>query len=443
MIGFIRRRIKLRARWKEYVVTILLWMALAVVTGYIIFLLFPEQTARWKRTAEEVMQKTVAKIEADIQSGESKLTAYVSSDKVEASILDRLTPIVSYIEKNQQKILGNSETATSNIEQSSSAPSLQTSTASVAESSQSTTALSENSQTTQTTTLASTESTSEAAVESSAAAVTGNAQVIVPQIANLISTGKFLESQIRDYNYLLNTFYVVDKRTSLPQEILNPSALLSKNMSLQGDRSKPQILIYHTHSQEAFVDSVPGEQSQTIVGMGDYLTELLTNTYGYQVIHHTGVYDMTNGKLDRDPAYTKALPEITKILEENPSIEVVIDLHRDGVREDVHLVTDINGQPTAKVMLFNGLCRGTEGDNPNLPNYYREDNLAFSLQLALLMKAQYPNLFRVIYTRPSRYNQHLRPKSALIECGAQTNTVQEVRNTIPILADLIHQLLEP
>ena len=237
MIGFIRRRIKLRARWKEYVVTILLWMALAVVTGYIIFLLFPEQTARWKRTAEEVMQKTVAKIEADIQSGESKLTAYVSSDKVEASILDRLTPIVSYIEKNQQKILGNSETATSNIEQSSSAPSLQTSTASVAESSQSTTALSENSQTTQTTTLASTESTSEAAVESSAAAVTGNAQVIVPQIANLISTGKFLESQIRDYNYLLNTFYVVDKGTSLPQEILNPSALLSKNMSLQGDRS--------------------------------------------------------------------------------------------------------------------------------------------------------------------------------------------------------------
>ena len=70
-------------------------------------------------------------------------------------------------------------------------------------------------------------------------------------------------------------------------------------------------------------------------------------------------------------------------------------------------------------------------------------NLAFSLQLAMLMKAQYPDLFRVIYTKSSRYNQHLRPRSALIECGAQTNTVQEAKNAMPILADLIHQVLTP
>lgn len=457
----------MRARWKEYVITILLWTALVVVASYIIVLLFPEQTARWKQAAEEVVQKTITKIEADLQSGESKLTAYISSDKMEVSIFDRITPIVSYVETNvQNKNLGNtvqkentqlaepqliSENTESAIQetQMESSGAAQT-TVAVTES---VTAASQVQQTEVVSTAASqiieqTSSsqvtnppTSELASESVAAA--GTVQSLSPKVVNLISSGKFVESQITDYNYLLNTFYIVDKGTSLPQEILNPLTLLSKNLALQGGNSNPQILIYHTHSQEAFADSVPGERSQTIVGMGDYLTELLTNTYGYKVIHHTGVYDMTDGKLDRDPAYTKALPEITKILEENPSIEVVIDLHRDGVREDIHLVTDINGQPTAKVMFFNGLCRGVEEDNPELPNNYREDNLAFSLQLALLMKAQYPDLFRVIYTRPSRYNQHLRPKSILIECGAQTNTVQEARNTMPILADLIHQVLTP
>ena len=68
-----------------------------------------------------------------------------------------------------------------------------------------------------------------------------------------------------DYNYLIDTFYVVDKSTSLPQEILNPALLLSKDLTIQTDSSKPQILIYHTHSQEAFADSVPGQRSDTII----------------------------------------------------------------------------------------------------------------------------------------------------------------------------------
>src|SRR5699024_4741135 len=234
------------------------------------------------------------------------------------------------------------------------------------------------------TTIASTES---AVLESSSVAAAAATPVLLSKIEQLVSAGSYSRNQIMDYNYLIDTFYVVDKSTSLPQEILNPALLLSKDLTIQTDSSKPQILIYHTHSQEAFADSVPGQRSDTIIGVGDYLTQLLTENYGYQVIHHTGVYDMTDGKLDRDPAYTKALPEITKILEENPSIEVVIDLHRDGVNENVHLVTDINGQPTAKIMLFNGLCRDTQNDNPDTPNSYREDNLAFSLQLAMLMKA--------------------------------------------------------
>ena len=100
---------------------------------------------------------------------------------------------------------------------------------------------------------------------------------------------------------------------------------------MQGSNEQPQILIYHSHSQEEFIDSVPGDPSTTIVGVGDYLTTLLRDTYGYNVIHVTDTFDIVDGKLDRDKAYTYAQERISRILEENPSVEVVIDLHRDGV----------------------------------------------------------------------------------------------------------------
>ena len=100
--------------------------------------------------------------------------------------------------------------------------------------------------------------------------------------------------------------------------------------AIKKDASVPQILIYHTHSQEAFADSEEGNISDTIVGMGNYLTELLENKYGYNVIHNTSVFDMIDGVLDRNTAYNLAETEISSILAANPTVEVVIDLHRMG-----------------------------------------------------------------------------------------------------------------
>ena len=91
------------------------------------------------------------------------------------------------------------------------------------------------------------------------------------------------------------------------------------------------------------MDTVEGDTSTTIVGVGDYLTDILTNTYGYNVYHDTSVYDYVDGKLDRSKAYTYAEENVAKILKENPSIEVVIDLHRDGVPDTTRLVTEENG----------------------------------------------------------------------------------------------------
>lgn len=250
--------------------------------------------------------------------------------------------------------------------------------------------------------------------------------------------------KLKDPEYLISHFYTIDSSTALKDGQLNAEKLLGKDMTLNKEKEGPKVLIYHTHSQEAFRDSRAGEVSDTIMGMGAYLSEILNHTYGISTIHHEGVYDLIDGNMDRSKAYQLAEPQVQKILKENPSIEVVIDLHRDGVGESTHLVTDVGGKKTAQIMFFNGLSRSkANGDIGYLENPYIEDNLAFSLQMQLAAAEMYPGFTRRIYLKSYRYNMHLKPKSLLIEAGAQTNTVEEMRNAMVVLAKTLDHVLAP
>ena len=248
---------------------------------------------------------------------------------------------------------------------------------------------------------------------------------------------------LADYDYLMNQFFIVDSQTTTNADQLNAAELLGEDLTIQKDATKPQILLYHTHSQEAFADSREGAVEDTIIGVGNYLTELLTKNYGYQVIHVTEAFDMESGELDRSAAYDYAGTYLETILEENPSIEVVIDLHRDGVPENRHLVTEINGKPTAQIMFYNGLSYTiARGNLTYLPNPYIQDNLAFSFQMEYQAAQYYPDFYRGIYLAGYRYNLHLRPRSVLVEAGAQTNTVQEVKNAMEPFADILNRVLQ-
>ena len=247
--------------------------------------------------------------------------------------------------------------------------------------------------------------------------------------------------KLRDFDYLLSNFYTVDSATMIGPDQWNADDLLSRSMKIEKQGDAPKILIFHTHSQEAFIDSVEGDTDTTIVGMGKLLAERL-NALGIPTIHHPGVYDLINGQLDRSAAYEYAEAGVRPILEEHPSIEVVIDLHRDGVGEDTHLVTEVNGKPTAQIMFFNGLSRTKDnGDIAYLPNPYIQDNLAFSLQMKLAAEQMYPGFTRRIFLRGYRYSLHMRPKSLLIEAGAQTNTVEEMRNAMELLAVTLQKVI--
>lgn len=246
-------------------------------------------------------------------------------------------------------------------------------------------------------------------------------------------------AQLKDYESLVGNFYAIDANTMIGSDQLSVDKFMEIDMTMAKQEGEgPQILIYHTHSQEAFADSVPGDVNTGIVGVGEYLTQVLTEQYGYRVLHHTGQYDVET----RDNAYSRALPEVEQLLAKNPSIQVVIDLHRDEVAQDTRLVTELQGRPTAKFMFFNGLSRTRKtGDIDYLRNENQEANLAFSFQMQLKAAEYYPGLTRRIYLKGYRYNMHLCPRTLLVELGAQNNTYEEAINACDPLAHILDMVL--
>lgn len=283
----------------------------------------------------------------------------------------------------------------------------------------------------------------------------------------------FTRKQLSKPDFLTSKIFVVDSNTSMSAAELDISNLLDADMSLHDLPDKPKtdrkvsesetiqtdktiqadnimteskapykVLIYHTHSSESFADSRAGVKEDTVVGVGAYLAKLLNEEYAIPTYHDETTYDVIDGVLDRSKAYENSFSGISKILAENPTIEVVIDLHRDGVDEETHLVTEVNGKPTAKIMFLNGVSRSNlNGEIDYLENPNKLSNLAFSFQLYLAGKEAYGDFVRKIYVRSLRYNLHVMPRATLIEAGAQNNTLEEEKNAMEPLAAMLDKVL--
>ena len=243
--------------------------------------------------------------------------------------------------------------------------------------------------------------------------------------------------QLCNFDFLKSNFYQVDCSTAVDAQQLNADKFMQTDVSVDKNEAGPQILIYHTHSQEGYLDSDLSDPNQRVVGVGGYLTQLLEEK-GWKVLHHTGEYDVG----DRDHAYSNVAPTLQQLMADNPQIQLVIDLHRDGVAETTRLVTEQNGKSMAKVMFFNGLSRAVSGDEIlTWDNPYVDTQLALSFQMQLCGAEYYPGFNRKIYLKGYRYNMHYCAKSMLIEVGAQTNTLQEAMNAMEPLANIIDKVL--
>ena len=240
--------------------------------------------------------------------------------------------------------------------------------------------------------------------------------------------------------YLRKYIYQIDSTTMATENELNGKVLLNTNLKLRKS-DEPQILIYHTHGSEAYRGSRKGRKSDTVIGVGDVLTKRLEQK-NIKVVHDRNIYDVKNGKEERSKAYNYAATAIEKNLKKYPSIQVVIDLHRDGVNESTKLVTRQNGKRMAQIMFFNGMSRtATNGNIKYLKNPNKQTNLAFSLQLQAQAALKYPGFTRKIYVKGYRYNLHYRGRSLLVEVGAQNNTLSEAKASMSLLAELLNNVL--
>lgn len=245
---------------------------------------------------------------------------------------------------------------------------------------------------------------------------------------------RYTWNQLTDFDFLIEEFYQVHKSTAIYPSQLNGEAILKKDLTINHDVDGPEILIYHTHGSEYFKDSDPENPDTLITGVGERLCRILEEQYGYRVIHDTTVFPYNS-------SYTLGRQKAEELLETYPSIQVIIDLHRDASPKQ-HLVTEIDGKPTAQIMFFNGMCQTKEGAISSRKNDNLETNLAFSLQMKLASEELYPGFARKNYLKAYRYNMDLAGRYALIEVGAETNTLEEELNAMEPLAEILHVILQ-
>lgn len=249
-------------------------------------------------------------------------------------------------------------------------------------------------------------------------------------------------ANLKDSSYLLKKFYMGDADLGVNEELLklwNFEELAKKEMRIDETKKGAKVLIFHTHVNEDYKEQ--GDIESGVGRVGEELCTVLEKKYGIETMHVTDNFLPTSG------AYERMEPVIENILEENPSIQIVIDIHRDSLASGDKLVTKVNGKDTAKIMFVNGVCMKRDLEDNLIPhkqlsNPYLEDNLAFSLQAQIEGLTYYPNLMRKVYLKSYRYSTHMKPLSLLIEVGTNGNTLEEAVNSAEPIADIISKVLE-
>ncbi|HOA97370.1 stage II sporulation protein P [Acetivibrio saccincola] len=219
--------------------------------------------------------------------------------------------------------------------------------------------------------------------------------------------------------------------------------IMETPLKLNSHKKGPKVLIYHTHTTESFIteleqleqSGIPNrttDATNNVVRVGEELAQILRKKYNIEVIHNSTVHNYPSDT----GAYGRSLNTASNILTSYPSIQIVIDIHRDGMDgKKLRTVTEIDGKKAAKIMFVVG-TNATGLEHPE----WRE-NLKLAITLQSMLDERYPGLTRPIYISKNRYNQHLSKGALIVEIGGDGNLISECLESTKYLAEVINEVL--
>lgn len=256
-------------------------------------------------------------------------------------------------------------------------------------------------------------------------------------------THKIIESQVGSGGTKCQNFYV---KNSTGQNV-NFDAELSKKPEISIKKTDaPQVLIFHTHTSESYMYEDSGifyenfyprslENSKNVTAVGQAITDKLSEN-GINTIHDVTYHDNPS----YNGSYSRSAQTIKKNLNQYPSIQVVIDIHRDSLGSNesgkIKPTFKYDGKKAAQMMIISG-C--DPDGSLGFPNW--EKNLRLALRLQKYAESMFPGITRPLNFAKVKYNEHMTPGSLLIEVGSDMNTLEEAKYTGTMLGESLAKML--
>ena len=259
------------------------------------------------------------------------------------------------------------------------------------------------------------------------------------------------DSDIKEYQYINDG--VTDKYGRVRVKNVNKTQIdiekkLEEKIDLSVTKDKPAVLIFHTHTTETYQILDRGfyeegfmtrsnDKGRNMVRVGDAICEQIEKA-GYKVIHDTAIYDAKYSG-----AYDRSRKGVEQYLKKYPSIQIVLDIHRDAIQQNngtkIKPVAEIDGKKAAQLMIISG-CQEEGNSVTNLPDW--QYNLTFAVHLQNKLEEMYEGITRPLYFCPRSYNMNLTHCSLLVEVGSDSNTLDEAVYAGKCLGTAVAEILK-
>ncbi len=262
---------------------------------------------------------------------------------------------------------------------------------------------------------------------------------------NISNDGKILSEDYSRKNATAEYDKILLRNTTLDVEI-NIEDYINQKITANVSKNQPAVLIYHTHTSESYelIDrdfysnarSIRSEnKGETVVRIGEEVCKIL-NENGYKTIHITDTFDE-----QYSGAYERSREKVSEVLRNNPSIQIVLDVHRDSIYQKdgsrIKTTAEIDGKKVAQIMLTTGCESGNVTDFPNW-----EKNLTFALKLQNKLANDNSKLIRPLVFSSRKYNMDLLPCALSVDIGTDANTLTEAIFSARYFAESLTELLK-